>query len=330
MSNAPPPWDPAEDPDGQYRRASALDPSRPSEATRHAVLSYAARLAAGRARADARRRWLSFAGITSGWRPALAGTLAAAVLAGVLIAPQLLTPRPSPPSESQSAPVATSSAPSPAAAAPQAASQSAPVAPAPAPARPAEAVRPVVAVHPTRAASPSARANAVQEISVTTTARRAQSEPTPIAQGAPAAAPPTPINRPVDVGVVGGYAAPGTLDESVMRVAPSTARAGARAAPATVPVPFDAQALRRAAGAGDTSALNAQLAVAGDVDARDAQGRTALFLATLHGQKSAVAALLAHGADPNATDAQGATPLATALAAGEPEIAAMLRRSGAR
>ena len=48
MSTAPPPWDPADDPDEQYRRASALDPSRPSEATRHAVLSHAARLAAAR------------------------------------------------------------------------------------------------------------------------------------------------------------------------------------------------------------------------------------------------------------------------------------------
>jgi hypothetical protein len=317
MSTAPPPWDPAEDPDEQYRRASALDPSRPSEATRHAVLSYAARLAAGRARADARRRWLSFAGITSGWRPALAGTLAAAVLAGVLIAPQLLTPRPSPPSESQSAPVATRSAP----AAP---------APAPARARPVEAERPVVAVHPTRAVPPPAPANAVQAISVTASARRAQSKPTAVAQAAPAAAADTAINRQVDVGIVSGYAARQTVEESVARAPPSTAAAGARAAPTAAPAPFDPQALRRAAATGDTAALNSQLAAAGDIDARDAQGRTALFLATLHGHQRAVAALLAHGADPNAADARGATPLAAALAAGEPEIATLLRQAGAR
>jgi anti-sigma-K factor RskA len=274
MSTAPPP---AEDPDEQYRHASALDASRPSEATRHAVLSYAARLAAGRARADARRRWLSFAGITSGWRPALAGTLAAAVLAGVLIAPQLLTLRPSPPSESKSAAGAASSALSPAVAQPPAALQSAPGATAPAA---AAAERPVAAVHPRRAAPPAAAAD-------------------------------TAINRAVDLGVMG-------------------AMAGARAAPAMSPVPFDAQALRRAAGMGDLVTLSAQLAAAGDLDARDAQGRTALLLATLRGQEAAVAALLAHGANPNAVDAQGTTPLAAALVAGEPGIATLLRHYGAR
>jgi hypothetical protein len=324
MSTAPPPWDPAEDPDEQYRRASALDPSRPSEATRHAVLSHAARLAAGRARADARRRWLSFAGIASGWRPALAGTLAAAVLAGVLIAPQLLTPRPAPPFEAQSAPVAARSA-----------LPSAPVATAPAPtaaAGPVEAVRPVAAVHPTKGAPPSAPANALQEVQVTASARRARSEPTPIAQAAPAAAADTAVNRPVDVDTAARYAPRGTVEESVsaVRMAPSSAMASARAAPAPAPVPFEARALQRAAATGDMATLTAQLAAAGDLDMPDAHGRTALLLAALYGQKGAVAALLARGANPNAADEHGTTPLAAALAAGEPEIATLLRHYGAR
>ena len=42
MSKTPPSEDHPEDVDEQYRRASALDPSRPSEAVRRAVLAYAA------------------------------------------------------------------------------------------------------------------------------------------------------------------------------------------------------------------------------------------------------------------------------------------------
>ena len=304
MSTAPPPWDPADDADEQYRRASALDPSRPSEATRHAVLSHAARLAAARARADTGRRWLSLAGIASGWRPALAGTLAAAVLAGVVIAPQLLRPPVSPPSEAESAPVAA--------------------------VRPGEAVRPAAAVHPAEAAPAPAPANAGQRVIVTAPVPRAQAAPTPRVAPvasmdvAPAAAAPAASDRPEP--------APGA-QESMVRAPLSAATLGARAAPtppAGAAAAFDPQALWRAAGMGDLTALDAQLARAGDLEVRDAQGRTALLLATLHGQKKAVAELLAHGADPNAADAQGTTPLAAALAGGESQIAAMLRRYGAR
>jgi ankyrin repeat protein len=67
-----------------------------------------------------------------------------------------------------------------------------------------------------------------------------------------------------------------------------------------------------------------------DIDARDESGRTALMLATLHGQTHAVDTLLASGADPNAADAQGTTPLQAAIAGGQPSIVAALRRAGAR
>ncbi|HEV2284844.1 MAG TPA: ankyrin repeat domain-containing protein [Steroidobacteraceae bacterium] len=320
MSTAPPPWDPANDPDEEYRRASALDPSRPSEATRHAVLSHAARLAAARARADARRRWLSFAGIASGWRPALAGTLAAAVLAAVVIAPQLLMRRPSPLSESESGPAPV--APPPVAAAPAAGAAVQPV----------EAVRPSAAVHPPQAAPPPAPANAFQETRVTAN-RRTLPASTPNAQAAPAALADTAINRPAD--------ASGALEEertvrrassataAVARAAPA-AQAAAPAAQAAGSVPFDARALQRAAATGDMGSLNEQLAAPGYHDMPDAEGRTPLMLATLFGQKAAVAALLAHGANPNTADEHGTTPLAAALAAGEPEIATLLRQYGAR
>lgn len=85
-----------EDVDETYRRASALDPSRPSEALRRRVLEHAAALAAERSaepgRADggpprtttrpARRRQAIF------------GTLAAAALAGLLIVPRFFNPHP--------------------------------------------------------------------------------------------------------------------------------------------------------------------------------------------------------------------------------------------
>jgi len=80
--------------DDLYRRESALDPSRPSESVRRAVLEHATQLAAersakngpaqiGAARPAANPRW---------WRPTAFGTLAAAALAGLLIIPRFLAP----------------------------------------------------------------------------------------------------------------------------------------------------------------------------------------------------------------------------------------------
>jgi ankyrin repeat protein len=87
--------------------------------------------------------------------------------------------------------------------------------------------------------------------------------------------------------------------------------------------------LRQAAELGDVPALQALLGKQPAIDARDAGGRTALMLATLHGRTEVVEALLSAGADPNAADAQGTTPLQAALAADRTDIAAALRRAGA-
>jgi hypothetical protein len=73
-----------EDLDEIYRRASALDPSRPSEGVRRKVLEHAAALAAAPRPAANRPRW----------RPAIFGTLAAAGLAGLLIMPRVFNPHP--------------------------------------------------------------------------------------------------------------------------------------------------------------------------------------------------------------------------------------------
>lgn len=87
---------------------------------------------------------------------------------------------------------------------------------------------------------------------------------------------------------------------------------------------------RHAAEVGNLAALSALVEKQPDIDARDSAGRTALMLATLHGEADAVVALLAHGADPNAADADGTTPLQAATAGDHPAIVAALRRYGAR
>jgi hypothetical protein len=67
-----------------YRRASALDPSQPSEAVRRRVLEHAAALASLPRPAANRARW----------RRAIFGTLAAAGLAGLLVIPRVFSPHP--------------------------------------------------------------------------------------------------------------------------------------------------------------------------------------------------------------------------------------------
>ena len=291
MSTLPPPFDRSEDADERYRRASEHDPSRPSEATRRAVLEHAARLAAKRTRRAARRRRL-MALLAPRWRPAIVGTLAVAVLAGVVIAPQFLAP--TAPSESQRAREAL---PAPAVNAP---------ANAPPAARPA---RPSVARERARVAVSANHSDALMT---------RQLEQQADARAARAA----PLEEPVVV----------TGARSLAQATAATSRGAAVAAPvpASPPAQVDPDALRQAAAAGDLTALRAQLASGGDIDARDAQGRTALMLATVGGQADAVAVLLAHGADPSAADAHGTTPLRAAVAADERAIIAMLRRYGAR
>src|ERR1700730_17411153 len=96
MSKIPPSQDQPDDVDDQYRRASALDPSRPSEAARRAVLAHAAQLAAERAPREEGSKIKSTRTVVNQawWPPAILGTLAAAALAGVVIAPRFLALRP--------------------------------------------------------------------------------------------------------------------------------------------------------------------------------------------------------------------------------------------
>ena len=63
-----------------------------------------------------------------------------------------------------------------------------------------------------------------------------------------------------------------------------------------------------------------------DLNARDAQGRTALILAIQYGHVDAVKMLLDHGANPNTADSHGLTPLAAAHNRGNYQILAALAR----
>lgn len=97
--------------------------------------------------------------------------------------------------------------------------------------------------------------------------------------------------------------------------------AGARAAPAAD--------LLRAAAAGDLAGVRRALAAGADIETRDADGRTALLLAT-NGHRVPVALLLIErGADVNAQDRQRDSAFLLAGARGHTEIVRAALRAGA-
>jgi hypothetical protein len=301
MNKVPPGQDPPEDIDARYRRVSALDPSRPGEAVRRAVLAHAAQLAAQRAAAGAdgqlrSRRTANHAG----WRAAIFGTLAAAALAGLMTAPRWLAP---------SAPRVVEPP-----ASPRAAYNPAEQLATPAPAAPSE----VTASPPVSARSANLPSHPVRE--------RSKANEAAAQRAAEPASPEAPVGglKAADAGALAAGGAASRLRVPGNPAALTSVAAAPRAG--TNP----SAALRQAAESGDRAALEAQVANHADIDSRDAAGRTALMLATLHGQTDVVAALLAHGADPNAADADGTTPLQVATAGDHTAIVAALRRYGAR
>jgi hypothetical protein len=309
MNEVPPDQDQLDEVDDHYRRASTLDPSRPSESVRRAVLVHATKLAAERAakkhstktdstRLSVHQTW---------WRPAIFGTLAAAALAGLLITPQFLAPR-APPMAALS------------------------------PATPAARV-PVIVRSPDRIADeqpPSAMSAEVQGVAKHRTSAR---------NGVPKAI--DGYTRPNENGpaadapaVIAAQNAP-AASSGAKATAPRTARINSTIPTLSAAPPAPAMlhagrptgsstALRRAAEIGDIRGLQTSLDEHVDINARDASGRTALMLATLHGQTAAVDTLLAYGADPNAADARGTTPLQAAVAGDQRAIVAALKRAGAR
>ena len=390
MNDVPPIEDQPDDLDEHYRRASALDPSRPSESVRQAVLAHAAQVAAKRATGNesskvssirplARRAWQ---------RPAIFGTLAAAALAGVLIAPQFLAPRAPVPLPSQakvesvakqpsSVPIDLSAemakpgvlepthAPTPGPA--QAPAPTAPTAPAALPPpRPALSLPAGPALPPPRTAlsapaaptllpPPSAlEAPVAQESAAPPSPAPESKSDARVASGSTdanaraGASASASAGASADTGTVAGGAVAGAgpggavvggTDADLQR-APSSNSAAANIATSAPRVSaLTAQAalaedppaaLRRSAETGDLQKLKTLLDEQVEIDSRDASGRTALMLATLHDQADAVNALLAHGADPNAADTDGTTPLQVAVAGNRSAIVAALKRNGAR
>ena len=118
MNEVPPGRDEPDDADDLYRRASALDESRPSELVRRRVLDHAAQLAAERAAKNAPPGIASARGANRTWRrrrPAIFGTLAAAALAGLVVIPRFFTPSVPPGAPPSAPPMAAISASPPAA-----------------------------------------------------------------------------------------------------------------------------------------------------------------------------------------------------------------------
>ena len=293
MITRPPSQDPPDEADELYRRASALDPSRPGESVRRAVLAHAAQLSATSGARAARSRQPTPPASRVRWRGAIFGGLAAAALAALVIAPRIFTPGmpkvSAPPSASLDMRDKLSGG------APASLGMSAP----PAPARAPPAAFSAQEAPPAVARTDSAR----EEVRVAAASSAAKSTGSSLA-GAPAAH----LAQQRQT-----YAAP----------APTAALAG-------LDTTQTAEAFRQAAAAGDLSALATLRPRQSDINARDASGRTALMLATVKGQAAAVRALLEYGADPNVADGRGVTPLEAARGADQPAIVAELLRHGAR
>jgi hypothetical protein len=337
MSSLPPSEDQRDEADALYRQATALDSSRPSEAVRRAVLEHAAQLAAQRAARNSgsrgappllvRPRALS--------RPALFGTLAAGVLAGLLALWRPLLHR-APTEAGAPALEAELTAPPPAAPVspfPQAPSNS------PTPPSSESLARsnlagasqtPPHVQTSIAASSQEPRQESARESAQESARESAQESARESAQASAARRLAENRSNAADNSAADSSGA----DSSAVSGAPAAPRSPApplvakAARPAVAPDPADA--LRQAAAAGDLAVVERLLGAQVNIDARDAAGRTALMLATLQGQTDAVLALLAHGADPNAADASGTTPLQAATAGGQTAIVTALRRYGAR
>jgi Ankyrin repeats (3 copies) len=321
----------SEDPiDDLYRRASDARSNGPSESVRRAILRHASEQAAQRAPVEfePRARRTSRA-----WRwPAVYGGLAAAALAGLLVAPRFLTSPTSPPAVERSDSDAVRNAVVPTEPAPT--KRQPPYLPKLEELRPsAEGLRQSAGAAPqarndaaaqtqtNRAAFARNRASPAAGVAAESARSQVQAAPAPVSPSppldAPAAAPPAPPP-------------PAALAAPAARAAASAPWPTPHLLGHAPGPPSSAVALRSAAESGDMPRLRALLAEQIDIDARDAHGRTALMVATLAGQNAAVDALLASGADPNGADADGTTPLAAALDAHQSSIAASLRRAGAR
>jgi hypothetical protein len=308
MSDPRPPDDPGDDLIERYRRASAADPSRPSAHVRESILAHARELAASRAGASALQRLVRTGSAANepNWTLRLAGTLAVAGIAGLLLIPFLHLGSEGDRARQTPATVAVSPAGAPetttdrlavaaSAAKPEATAAGGAI----------DATDQAAAPAAKRGAAPSAgRAELAQTAAPAQKAASAESAaPAPTAASAQLAAP-APAAGP----------------------APERSMAGARAARApTMPVAVEAvPVLLQAAQSGDIGLVKSSLERGVSLEMTDSLGRTALMLATIHGHANVVRVLLDAGANVDAADRAGATPLERARTQQLPEIARLL------
>ena len=344
MSNEPEPDDDAllE----RYRRASAAEPLAPTDAVRATILAEAARLAAAQRPAPALTLFDTSVPAANQWRWQLMafGTVAAAVIAAILVEPQFRGSAP-PTNERAAADLRTDARMADAArtsAALPAVEPAVPTAPPEPVARvdsPAEQARrhlePVdspafkAATPPTPDPFPSrqAPANGDTVAALRRAPARLESttngfvEPARVAaqelrDSAAAAAPPAAAGA-----VAGSAAQPSTAKQAIALSNPT----------ATAPAPATAEnraaAIHRACELGDTVAIEKLLAAGAPLESHDPRGHTPLMIAAANGRIDAVRLLLARGASAKAVDREGQDATALARSAGFEAVAAEIERN---
>ena len=293
----------------RYRRAGGTIVPTPSDAVRAAILAEGRRVAGQLANQGShanRESKSSFdtsrpAANDARWKITAFGTMGAALLAALLIAPRYWETLPAS-KQTASSPALPQMAP------PAALSQGAPPA---APAPKLESVAP----RPSR--------DALQE--VTAARRRAEVHQEKAANAPPSAA-------------ASADAASQSAPEAYVPPEEKPPRAGpARSADSGIGEAADRMfkrsqtpgTLLSAAKSGDVPQATALIDRGAALDVRDSQGRTPLMLAVSEGRLEVVRLLLQRGADPNAADNSGKTPLRSAMDQNLTDIAELLRGAGA-
>ena len=315
----------------RYRRASDADAAAPSESVRSAILAESRRVAEELAKRAPQRPFdvSRPAANDARWKITAFGTVGAALLAALLIAPRFW--------ESQHAAEVSS--------VPAAAPATALTVPATAPAATAEptaaesaaktvssdAAAPVPKLE---SVAPASRRESLQEIVVTQAERKASKASAEesrqyLPQVATSPVPPSEPQIATSSAPLAASAPPAAAPANSARAAQGGAlsmSADRAARPRSVPTPAR---LQSAAGLGDLTQAALLLDQGVAVDARDEAGRTPLMLAVARGRLEVVRLLLARGADPNAADNSGRTPLQQARAGNLRDVAALLERAGA-
>ncbi|MGO9949884.1 MAG: ankyrin repeat domain-containing protein [Steroidobacteraceae bacterium] len=305
--NQPPSGDGDDDMERRFQ-SGLKDDGGPSETVRRAILDHASRMAVEHARGQPGGRRPAM--LTARRRNTIFGALAAAVFAGLLVVPLLLTPvvhRQGPVAQGPVAPPPNQETASHSAQAPPPQSAQVP--------RPAELQRNNTAYS---GAGAQRRITADADKPKEAAGPAAKIEPQAVIGGAlsPAAPPAAPAMQ-----------APASDAASVIAAAPAVpSRQLARTTTSSVE---RGEFFRGAAAAGNLTAVNAVLSSSFDVDARDQSGRTALMLAILNGHADVVDVLLAHGAAVNAVDTSGVRPLQMARIKRNEAIIDSLLRAGA-